>query len=155
MKRKIESARHGGLRYSLIAGGVAAVAMGVAATPAFADVIVQRTTTYGVPPAVTVETPAPVPPVVVEAPARTITVTHPAPPTTYVRRTETYTTYVPAPPPVQESYVEQSVVQDTPKWDYSTHQRVQTAQVQTQSTQTRTVQHKRASPARCTCQPSQ
>jgi len=46
-------------------------------------------------------------------------------------------------------------VQDTPKWDYSTHQRVETAQVQTRSTQTRTVQHKRASPARCTCQPSQ
>jgi len=155
MKRKIESARHRGLRNSLIAGGVAAVAMGVAATPAFADVIVQRTTTYGTPPAVTVETPAPAQSVVVEAPAPTITVTHPAPATTYVQRTETYTTYVPAPPPVQESYVEQTVVQDTPKWDYSTHQRVQTAQVQTRSTQTRTVHHKATNQARCTCQPSQ
>src|SRR6266566_993026 len=85
MKREIERARHGGLRYSLIAGSAAAVAMGVAATPAFADVIVQRTTTYGAPPAVTVETPAPAPPVVVGAPARTVTVTHPAPPTTYIK----------------------------------------------------------------------
>src|SRR5205823_4619481 len=80
MKREIESARHGGLRCSLIAGGVAALAMGVAATPAFADVIVQRTTTYGMPPAVTVETPAPAPQVLFEAPAPTITVTHPAAP---------------------------------------------------------------------------
>jgi len=144
MKRKIESARHGGLRYSLIAGSAAAVPMGFAVTPALADVIVQPTTTYGAPPAVTVETPTP-----------TATVTHPAPATTYVQRTETYTTYVPAPPPVQESYVEQTVVQDTPKWDYSTHQRVQTAQVQTRSTQTRTVHHKATNQARCTCQPSQ
>src|SRR5258708_4070823 len=137
MKRKIESARHGGLRYSLIAGSAAAVAMGLAMVPAFGDVMVQRTTTYRAPPAVTGEPPAPAPGVRSGAPAPPARVPLRGAPPPYVGGREPSTTYVRAPPPVQESYVEQSVVQDTPKWDYSTHQRVQTAQVQTRSTQTR------------------
>lgn len=134
--------RRWSLRCALMAGTTAAVAVGVMAMPALADVIVQQT--YSVPP-VAVEVPTP--PVVVEAPAPPVTYTYQAPPTTYVERTETYT-YVPAPPPTSEVYVE--TVVDTPKWDYSAHERVQTAQVQTRTT--RTGPRRPAKPAHCECQ---
>jgi hypothetical protein len=138
--------RRWSLQCSLMAGTIAAAAVGFTATPALADVIVQQT--YSVPP-VAVEVPTP--PVEVEAPAPTVTYTYQAPPTTYVKRTETYT-YVPAPPPTREVYVE--TVVDTPKWDYSAHERVHTAQVQTRTTQTRTrtAPRRPAKPAHCQCQ---
>ena len=136
--------RRWSLQCALMAGTIAAVAVGVTAMPALADVIVQKT--YSVPP---VAVKVPTPPGVVEAP--TVTYNYQAPPTTYVERTETYT-YVPAPPPTREVYVE--TVVDTPKWDYSAHERVRTAQVQTRTTQTRmrTAPSGPAKPAHCQCQ---
>ena len=140
MKPGIES-RYRRLRYSLMAGAIAAA--GVAATPALADMVVQQTTSYATPPAIVVDRPAP--PVVVEAPTPTVTYTYTAPPATYVQRTETVTT-VPAPPVTHQVTVD--VLEDTPKYDFTVHKRVQTAQVQT-----RTHVHKAA--PRCQCQPSQ
>ena len=141
MSLKIES-RYRCVRYSLVAGTI--VAAGLVATPALADMVVQQTTSYASPPAIVVGAPAP--PVVVEAPAPTVTYTYQAPPpVTYVERTETVTT-VPAPPVTREVTV--GLAQDTPKYDFTVHKRVQTAQVQT-----RTHAHKAA--PRCQCQPTQ
>ena len=143
---------------SLILGGLAVAAAGLAAAPARADMVVQQTTSYANLPAIAVETPAPrvmvqspAPPVVVEAPAPVATYTYSTPPTTYVERRDTVTV---APAPVTRT-VTVDVLQDTPKYDYSVHKRVQTAQVQTRTAQsrTKTVQHKAA--PRCQCQPSQ
>ena len=142
MKLKIES-RTRRLRYSLMVGAIAAA--GLAATPALADMIVQQTTSYANPPGIVVDTPTP--PVVVQAPAPTptVTYTYAAPPATYVQRTETVTT-VPAPPVSHQATVE--VVQDTPKYDFTVHKRVQTAQVQTRA-------HTHKAAPRCQCQPTQ
>ncbi len=159
MKRKTGSGSRNWRRYSVILGAISVAAAGFAAAPARADMVVQQTTSYTNPPAVAVETPAPsvllqtpAPRVVVEAPAPTVTYTYSTPPATYVERSETVTV---APRPPVTRNVPVDVLQDTPKYDYTVHRRVQTAQVQTRTAQrqTKAVQHKVV--PRCQCQPSQ
>lgn len=135
-------------RCCLIVGTAAVAVVGLAASPARADMLVQQTTSYASPPPIVVETPAP--PIMTEAPP-VPTVTYQAPPAGYVERKETVTTYAPLPTVTREVTVD--VVQDTPKYDYTVHKRAQTAQVRTRTTQTRPVQRKPA--PRCQCQPSQ
>ncbi|MGH7126776.1 MAG: hypothetical protein ACREFI_20535 [Stellaceae bacterium] len=148
MKPQIER----GLRHSVIAGTAALAVFGFASSPALADMVVEETTSYANPPAVMVATPAP--PAIVETAPHAVTYTYQAPPVNYVERTETITS-VPRPPVTREVTVD--VVQDTPKYDYTVHKRVQTAQAQTQTrttqAQTHTVQHRSA--PRCQCQPAQ